>query len=56
MALATIVGCELITSWNFKHFVNLKTINKVQTVNKLLGYKEVLILPPLMILEGDEQD
>lgn len=54
IALATVSDCELIVSWNFKHFVNLKTINKVQAVNKLFGFKEVLILPPSMILEGDE--
>lgn len=40
IALATIAECELIVSWNFKHFVNFKTINKVQAVNKLLGYRE----------------
>jgi hypothetical protein len=54
MAIATISECDFIVSWNFKHFVNIKTISKVQAVNKLLGYKEVLILPPSMILEGDE--
>ena len=55
MAIATIEQCDFIVSWNFKHFVNIKTINKVQAVNKLLGFKEVLILPPSMILEGDEE-
>lgn len=56
MAIATISECDFIVSWNFKHFVNIKTINKVQAVNKLLGFKEVLILPPSMILEGDEEN
>jgi hypothetical protein len=55
MAIATIAECDFIVSWNFKHFVNIKTINKVQAVNKLLGFREVLILPPSMILEGDEE-
>lgn len=55
MAIATITECDFIVSWNFKHFVNIKTINKVQAVNKLLGFREVLILPPSMILEGDEE-
>ena len=54
IAIATIVGCKYIVSWNFKHFVNIKTINKVQAVNKLLDYSEISILPPSMMLEGDE--
>jgi len=54
MAIATISECDYIISWNFKHFVNVKTISKVQAVNKLLGYKEVIIIPPTMILEGDD--
>jgi hypothetical protein len=54
IAIATIVGCKYIISWNFKHFVNIKTINKVQAVNKLLDYSEINILPPSMMLEGDE--
>ena len=33
IAIATITGCQYIVSWNFKHFVNIKTINKVQAVN-----------------------
>ena len=56
MSIATIFNCELIISWNFKHFVNIKTISKVQAVNKLLGYREVLILPPSMMIEGDEEE
>ncbi|HBW37174.1 PIN domain-containing protein [Desulfosporosinus sp. BICA1-9] len=54
IAVATIVGCKYIISWNFKHFVNIKTINKVQAVNKLLDYNEISILPPSMMLEGEE--
>lgn len=54
MAVATFFDCDLIVSWNFKHFVNIKTISKVQAVNKLLGYREILILPPSMMLVGDE--
>ncbi|KLU60153.1 hypothetical protein CEB3_c35840 [Peptococcaceae bacterium CEB3] len=54
IAISTIVGCKYIVSWNFQHFVNIKTINKVQAVNKLLDYSEISILPPPMMLEGDE--
>ncbi len=55
MAVATLEECDLIVSWNFKHFVNLKTLTRLQAVNKLLGYKEVAIYPPEMLLEGDDE-
>ena len=55
MAIATVFNCDLIVSWNFKHFVNIKTMTKLQAVNKLLGFREVLILPPVMMLEGEEE-
>lgn len=53
IAIATITECKYIVSWNFKHFVNIKTINKVQAVNKLMNYNEINILPPSMMLEGE---
>ena len=53
IALATINDCDYIISWNFKHFVNIKTIDKVQAVNKLLGYKEIKIIPPPMLSGGE---
>lgn len=53
IAIATITGCKYIVSWNFKHIVNIKTINKVQAVNKLMNYDEINILPPSMMLEGE---
>jgi len=56
IALAVIAECDYIISWNFKHFVNIKTINKVQAVNKLVGYSDISILPPSMLVEGDEND
>ena len=52
IAVATIHNCQYITSWNFKHFVNIKTISKVQAVNKMFGYPEINIFPPTMLLEG----
>jgi len=54
IALATAINVDYIVSWNFKHFVNINTINKVTAINKLLNYKEINILPPSMIIEGDD--
>ena len=56
IAVASVVNCQYIVSWNFKHFVNIKTITKVQAVNKLLGYPEVNILPPSMLIGGNEDE
>ncbi|MDR2719308.1 MAG: PIN domain-containing protein [Nitrososphaerota archaeon] len=43
-------NCDYIVSWNFNHMVNIKTINKVNSVNLLCGYREVKIVPPQMLL------
>ena len=56
IALATIFACDVIVSWNFKHFVNINTINKVQAVNRLQGYPEIKILPPSMIIGGNSDE
>jgi len=56
IGLATIADADYIVSWNFKHFVNVKTIDKVQAVNKLLNYKEVRIISPSMLLGGDDDE
>lgn len=53
IALATISDCDYVISWNFKHFVNIRTINKVQAVNKLLGYRKIKIVTPPMLLGGE---
>ena len=52
IAVATLAGCQYIVSWNFKHFVNIKTVNKVQAVNKMAGYPEISIVPPSIMLGG----
>jgi len=56
ISVATIAECDYIISWNFKHFVNVKTINRVLSVNKLLNYKEIMIIPPTMLTGGDEDE
>ena len=56
ISIATVIECKFIISWNFKHFVNVKTINKVQSVNKLLNYNEIMIIPPTMLTGGEEDE
>ena len=50
------MGCDIITSWNFKHIVNVKTVRGVKTITTLEGYKDLLIYPPSVLLEGDDED
>lgn len=56
IAHATVNGCRLITSWNFKHFVNFKTMDKVNGAHLILGYNPVKIATPSMIMGELEYD
>ena len=54
IAFAVVYNCDVIISWNFKHLVNFKTINKVKIVNAINQYREISIITPTMLLEeGD---
>ncbi len=52
IAIATLNDCHYIVSWNFKHFVNPKTIKAVNAVNLSLNLPQVGIYSPSMMLGG----
>ena len=52
IAIAVNRNCNYILSWNFKHFVNPKTINAINSLNKEYNLPEIRILPPTMMLGG----
>ena len=55
IATALVHDCNLLVSWNFKHLVNIKTINGIRAISNLEGYRSIDILQPtLLIQEGDE--
>lgn len=54
IAAAILAGCDLITSWNFKHIVNVKTIRGIKIITTAEGYKDLMIYPPTALLEEDE--
>lgn len=56
IAAAILAGCDIITSWNFKHIVNVKTVRGVKTITTLEGYKDLLIYPPSVLVEEDDDD
>ena len=57
IACAVANKCDMILSWNFKHMVRGKTIDGVKIVSERLGYPEIRIYSPSMIVErGDENE
>lgn len=54
IALASVSNLDYIASWNFRHFVNIRTINRVKAVNAAMGYRNIEILPPSMLVETEE--
>jgi len=54
IAAATVYECDILVSWNFKHIVKVKTIQGVNGINKLIGYKEIQLVSPAMMLEEKE--
>ena len=55
IAYAVINNCDVIVSWNFKHLVNFKTINKIKVVNTMQRYKEIGIISPTMLIEEENE-
>lgn len=50
VALATVFGCPLIVSWNFKHIVHFEKITLYNKINISKGYKEISIYSPLEVI------
>ena len=44
---------DYIVSWNFKHMVNIKTVNGVRAITNLRGYKDIDLVTPTYFL-GEE--
>jgi len=53
IAAAILNDCDIIISWNFKHIVNVKTVEGVKIITTLEGYKDILIYPPSILLEEE---
>jgi len=56
IAFATISGCDVIVSWNFKHMVRMTTIQKVRTINAMKGYFKLLYIVSPTVMLGDDAD
>ena len=51
VALATVAGCRMIISWNFKHIVHFQKIPKYNAVNALEGHRAIDIFSPSQIID-----
>jgi len=52
IAAAIITGCDYIVSWNMKHMANVKTNKNIRHIIIDEGYKDIMLVPPSMILGG----
>ena len=50
IAIATVLGVDVLVSWNFKHIVNLNKINLFNSVNLKEGYNLLEIRTPLEVI------
>lgn len=50
VALATVSGCQMIVSWNFKHIVHFAKIPLYNAINTLRGFGPVSIHSPLEVI------
>ena len=51
ISTAMVSGCDYLLSWNFKHLVNIKTINGVRAIASLNGYSSIDIITPEFLLD-----
>ena len=53
VAVASVSGCDLIVSWNFRHIVHFEKIPKYNAVNRLNGHNHIGIYSPLEVIQYD---
>ena len=53
IAIATVLGVDVLVSWNFKHIVNLGRIKLFNSVNLQEGYGFLEIRSPMEVIEND---
>jgi hypothetical protein len=53
IAIATVIGVDVLVSWNFKHIVNLDKIKLFNSVNLKEGYSILEIRTPREVIEDE---
>ena len=54
VAIASVFGCSLVVSWNFRHIVHFQKIPLYNAVNILKGYDQIGVFSPLEVLSYEE--
>ncbi len=56
VALATVLDCWTIVSWNFRHIVHARKIPLYNGVNRGQGYKEIAIHTPQEVIDYENEE
>ena len=56
VAVATVLACDLIISWNFRHIVHFQKIPLYNAVNQQHGYRAIAIHSPLEVIGDEDED
>ncbi len=56
VAIATVSGCPVIVSWNFKHIVSFERIPLYNGVNLSKGYGAIAIHSPQEVIVHEDED
>ena len=57
IATAILTDCDIIVSWNFKHMVNVDTINGIRKITFAKRYNTIIdIYPPNLLLKGEDEN
>lgn len=56
VAMATVSGCTLIVSWNFKHIVHFRKIPLYNAINAIRGYPQISIFSPLEVIKYENEE
>jgi predicted nucleic acid-binding protein len=55
VAVATVSGCDIMVSWNFKHIVHFEKIALYNAINRINGYREIFIYSPLEVITYEDE-
>jgi predicted nucleic acid-binding protein len=56
IAIAVFYQLDLLVSWNYKHMVNVRVKNQVNSVSLRMGYKRLDIVSPEEVIEYGEME
>jgi len=54
VALASVSGCGVIVSWNFRHIVHFQKIPLYNAINEVNGHRPILIYSPREVISYED--